>query len=416
MRHRPGSRSPLGRRLAVLVACLAAALFVVGPSAASAAGPVLHVNMRGDGEGTVVQDYGFEHALSDIDCTYHPGLPTGVCQTEIDTTSEVPWDIELHASPFAGSAFLGWSVPHRWILHGCGDSPTCHLDLSEAAPDEHVDVFAYFQEKPATYPLEVLKQGSGGGTVSSVPAGISCGIDCIESFDEGSVVTLTATADSTSTFSGWGGACEGSGSSPVCLVTMNAAKSVTARFTTQVFPLSVAFSGNGTGGVTSNLSPAISCPPNCTTNVGIGTQVTLYARAAAGSEFDSWTGVCASAGSSPICTFAMPATAVAVTAEFDRVPVDASLSWVTTGYYGPTGRATRFGVFAGERVTVRASIVRGGTVLASRQFVIRVAGGRTLQLNIPAGVTSGKARLKLTLVNRYGTQRTTGSKITIPPL
>jgi hypothetical protein len=41
-------------------------------------------------------------------------------------------------------------------------------------------------------------------------------------------VTLTATASAGSTFTGWSGACTGTGS---CVVTMSAAKSVTATFT-----------------------------------------------------------------------------------------------------------------------------------------------------------------------------------------
>jgi uncharacterized repeat protein (TIGR02543 family) len=41
-------------------------------------------------------------------------------------------------------------------------------------------------------------------------------------------VTLTASADTGSTFTGWGGACSGTAN---CVVTMDAAKTVTATFT-----------------------------------------------------------------------------------------------------------------------------------------------------------------------------------------
>ena len=78
-----------------------------------------------------------------------------------------------------------------------------------------------------TYPLNVIKTGVGGGTVTSVPAGIDCGADCTENYPSGSLVTLTATADMFSTFRSWSGLCLGTGA---CVVTMNRAQTVTADF------------------------------------------------------------------------------------------------------------------------------------------------------------------------------------------
>ena len=78
-----------------------------------------------------------------------------------------------------------------------------------------------------TYDLTVTKIGTGEGTVSSNPAGINCGSDCTENYPEGTSVTLTATPDSSFVFAGWSGACSGSGT---CVVTMDAAKNVTATF------------------------------------------------------------------------------------------------------------------------------------------------------------------------------------------
>jgi uncharacterized repeat protein (TIGR02543 family) len=69
----------------------------------------------------------------------------------------------------------------------------------------------------------------GPGSVSSRPVGISCGATCIGAFAPGTTVTVTATAAAGATFSGWTGAC--AGTLGRCTVTMNAARSVTAAFT-----------------------------------------------------------------------------------------------------------------------------------------------------------------------------------------
>jgi hypothetical protein len=53
--------------------------------------------------------------------------------------------------------------------------------------------------------LTVSKTGTGTGSVSSSPAGITCGGTCASSFDYGTVVTLTATPDAGSVFTGWSG-------------------------------------------------------------------------------------------------------------------------------------------------------------------------------------------------------------------
>jgi hypothetical protein len=85
-----------------------------------------------------------------------------------------------------------------------------------------VDMGAYELQ---TYALNVSLAGSGSGAVSG--DGINCGTACSQVYATGTVVTLTATADPGSTFSGWGGACTGAGD---CEVTMTEPISVTATF------------------------------------------------------------------------------------------------------------------------------------------------------------------------------------------
>ena len=91
-----------------------------------------------------------------------------------------------------------------------------------------------------SYTLGVTRTGDGRVTSSS--GGIDCGATCEASYPSGTSVTLTAAPASGSTFGGWGGACTGSGS---CVVTMTAARTVTATFT-----------GTSTGGVFLNAGGA----------------------------------------------------------------------------------------------------------------------------------------------------------------
>lgn len=76
-------------------------------------------------------------------------------------------------------------------------------------------------------PLSVTKTGGGTGTVTSSPAGISCGSACTSAFDIATNVTLSAQPAAGSTFTGWSGACTGTGG---CVVNLSSAKSVTADF------------------------------------------------------------------------------------------------------------------------------------------------------------------------------------------
>jgi len=84
--------------------------------------------------------------------------------------------------------------------------------------------------RSAQFNLNISKSGTGSGTVTSSDEKISCGSDCSEAYSSGTSVTLTATADTGSTFSGWSGDCTGTGT---CTVTMDADKTVTATFTKQ---------------------------------------------------------------------------------------------------------------------------------------------------------------------------------------
>jgi List-Bact-rpt repeat protein len=78
------------------------------------------------------------------------------------------------------------------------------------------------------YALAVSVFGSGTGTVTSAPGGLSCRPSCAGFAAPSSEVTLTATPSNGSTFLAWRGAC--SGTNPTCTLTMDGAKAATAVF------------------------------------------------------------------------------------------------------------------------------------------------------------------------------------------
>jgi hypothetical protein len=100
------------------------------------------------------------------------------------------------------------------------------------------------------YLLVISKPGIGAGTVSGT--GITCGDTCLAFYNPATVVSLSAKADSGSTFAGWsGGGCSGTG---LCTATINAATTITATFNTSIVTTySITATVNGTGGA---ISPA----------------------------------------------------------------------------------------------------------------------------------------------------------------
>jgi hypothetical protein len=187
--------------------------------------------------------------------------------------------------------------------------------------------------------LSVIRTGTGSGTVTSSPAGITCGADCSEAYASGTAVTLTASPAAGSIFGGWTGCDTVSGAS--CTITMSAARSVNATFN-ETFALSVTKAGAGAGTVTS--SPVgINCGADCSESYARGTAVTLTASPALGSTFIGWTGCDTVSGSS--CTVTMSAVrSVAATFNLQNF----ALTVTKSGLGGGTVTSTPAGINCGS--------------------------------------------------------------------
>ena len=104
----------------------------------------------------------------------------------------------------------------RLGLHGLERRVQRHADDLHRH-DERRDVGDGDLRAASRSQLSVAKVGTGGGTVTSAPAGIDCGATCQTSVTYSTAVTLTAAAAPGSSFTGWSGAC--SGTATTCTVT-----------------------------------------------------------------------------------------------------------------------------------------------------------------------------------------------------
>jgi photosystem II stability/assembly factor-like uncharacterized protein len=147
------------------------------------------------GNGTVTSTDGF------ISCP-------GTCSHTYPANTQVT----LNATPASGWTFNGWNG-------ACSGTGSCHLTMNQ---DQSVTATFI---PPGFYQLMVST--SGNGTVTSTDGFISCPGTCYHTYPANTQVTLNASPAQGWSFSGWTGACSGTGS---CTVTMTQSLTVDAIF------------------------------------------------------------------------------------------------------------------------------------------------------------------------------------------
>ena len=214
------------------------------------------------------------------------------CQSSYPTGTTVT----VIAVPAASSDFAEWS----------GECDAVSGDECEVTLDADKTVAAVFTLKSLA--LSVAKAGTGTGTVTSSPAGISCGGACSHAYLYGTTVTMTASPGSISDFSGWSGCDEVAGS--WCKVSLSAARTVTATFTQRTKALTLETTGPGSGSVSCDGGPCASRYPE-------GATVTLHANPDSGSTFYGWAGAGCTSGGDCVVTLDRDTT---VAASFELLP------------------------------------------------------------------------------------------------
>jgi hypothetical protein len=215
--------------------------------------------------------------------------------------------VTVTASPATGYSFVNWTES------GTAVSTSASYSFTASANRTLVANFAQPQ-----YALSISGSGGGNGSVTSNPAGISCTLTagsasgtCNASYAAGASVTLTAIPAGGSSFSGWSGACSGSGA---CTVSMTQARTVTASFVAMPPPVTITTSSTPTaGGSTSGGGTYPS-----------GTTVTVTATPANGYQFVRWTEGATEVSTSLAYTFNATAARLLV-AHFELVPYPLSI-------------------------------------------------------------------------------------------
>jgi len=205
-------------------------------------GAVIEVFDRDDrscGQDTVTDEgqYGLLACLrDDAETPWDDGADPGdILSFTINGLPATAVPISLNSNPVPPSTIATWTTfGDRWevdlrVPDSDGDGfydggDNCPLVSNPDQTDTDGDGLGDLCDRV----LSVNKAGSETGTVTSDPAGINCGEDCAETYDDGTVVTLTAKVFPKSYFVGWSGNC--SGTELITTVNMDADKTCTAAF------------------------------------------------------------------------------------------------------------------------------------------------------------------------------------------
>ncbi|MFA6963897.1 MAG: BspA family leucine-rich repeat surface protein [Patescibacteria group bacterium] len=164
-------------------------------------------------------------------------------------------DVTTTATAAASSDFVSWT--------GCDTVATNICYLTDVSADRSIT--AVFTIK--TYTITINEAGTGTGDLDQVTQDVNYGAN----------LTVVATADISSTFTGWSGDATGTGDASFTNITAN--KTITATFTIKTYTITINTTGTGMGDL-----------DQATQTVNYGANLTVVATPAASSTFAGWSG------------------------------------------------------------------------------------------------------------------------------
>ena len=252
--------------------------------------------------------------------------------------------------------------------------------------------------------------GSGDAQKTVIDCGSGNRTVCSASLPGGTLVTLSATADTGHLFDGWTGACSGTAD---CALTLNADGTVGAKFVAaRTLTVTAPAHGKVVGKV--GTATVIDCGSDCAETVADGTKVALSASPGAGHRFDAWGGACAAEASTD-CSLTLDAdrtvsvtfASIAVDGQCDETAVDACVAGgLNTAAVGDTDSHHRWrcdgtGGGANSRTCTKA---KDGCAAGSRDWsvlgnactgsVTGAASGQTRAASDGSGPATGSASFK----------------------
>lgn len=207
--------------------------------------------------------------------------------------------LDLSALAAAGFQFSNWDANSSTILP---DLNTADVSFTVLSNDT---ITAYFEVVIPTYSVTVAADPANGGNVDLNGTTINP-LPYTDTFDEGTIITLSASPLEGFTFSHW----ETSGTIPLTdpqqvtqTVTVTGNETFTAHFVPIVFEITITNSNPDAGSITIDGVPVSSWPYIIT--VGYGQIIDLAALASQGFEFSNWT-----VNGSPVTTLDLTVTAM----------------------------------------------------------------------------------------------------------
>ena len=140
--------------------------------------------------------------------TVQGASPAVSCRSDCRQDVSGGGTVLLTASADPGNAFTGWQGD-------CSGTGACSLLMNA----DHQVTATFTATPPGPFQFTVIRKGTGSGRVISSPGGIDCPGACSMTAQSGTAVALTAQPAQDSSFTGWGGGCQGAGTCTVASTT-----------------------------------------------------------------------------------------------------------------------------------------------------------------------------------------------------